>query len=44
AVTGVPAVVFGPGSIEQAHTRDEWIEVEQLRLATEILHRFCRAG
>ena len=44
AVTGVPAVVFGPGSIEQAHTRDEWIELEQLRLATEILHRFCRAG
>lgn len=25
-----PAVVFGPGSIEQAHTKDEWISVEQL--------------
>lgn len=26
----VPAVVFGPGSIIQAHTKDEWISIEQL--------------
>jgi acetylornithine deacetylase len=26
----VPTVVVGPGSIEQAHKADEWIEVEQL--------------
>jgi len=44
ATTGVPAVVFGPGSIDQAHTIDEWIEVEQVRQAAEILHRFCHAG
>lgn len=25
-----PVIVIGPGSIEQAHTRDEWISVEQL--------------
>jgi succinyl-diaminopimelate desuccinylase len=41
AMTGVPALVFGPGSIEQAHTKDEWIDVRQLPLATEILYRFC---
>jgi len=29
---GIEAVVFGPGSIQQAHTADEFIEVEQLRL------------
>ncbi|MBS0262616.1 MAG: M20 family metallopeptidase [Planctomycetes bacterium] len=42
--TGVPAVVFGPGSIEQAHTVDEWIEIPQLHLASDILYRFCAAS
>lgn len=37
---GVPTVVFGPGSIAQAHTKDEWIAVEQLEQATEILFRY----
>ncbi len=37
---GIPTVVFGPGSIQQAHTRDEWIAVEQLESATEVLYRF----
>ncbi len=41
AAAGVPSVVFGPGSIEQAHTADEWISLDQLRQATEIIHRFC---
>lgn len=34
---GIPAVVFGPGSIDQAHTADEWIDIDQLRAATRIL-------
>ena len=29
AAAGVPSIVFGPGSIDQAHTADEWLEVEQ---------------
>jgi acetylornithine deacetylase/succinyl-diaminopimelate desuccinylase family protein len=41
---GVPSVVFGPGSIDQAHTCDEWLEVEQLQLASEILYRFAKQG
>ena len=27
---GIPAVLFGPGSLAQAHTGDEWVEVRQL--------------
>lgn len=29
-VAGIPAVLCGPGSIEQAHQPDEWIEISQL--------------
>ena len=42
AVGGVPAVVFGPGDIAQAHTKDEWIDLAQLEPAAEILYRFAR--
>lgn len=31
---GIPTVICGPGSIDQAHTSDEWVSVEQLELAT----------
>lgn len=27
---GIPAVLFGPGGLAQAHTSDEWVEVRQL--------------
>lgn len=43
AAAGVPSVVFGPGSIDQAHTADEWIDLESLRQAAEIYERFVRA-
>jgi acetylornithine deacetylase len=36
---GIPTIVFGPGSIAQAHTADEWISIDQLELATKILER-----
>jgi acetylornithine deacetylase len=35
-------IVFGPGSIAQAHTIDEWISIEQLSLATELFAKFIR--
>ncbi len=41
AEAGVPAVVFGPGDIAQAHTKDEWIDLAQLEPAAEILFRFA---
>ena len=41
SATGVPAVVFGPGSISQAHTKDEYIEIDQLEKAAEIYYQFC---
>lgn len=31
-------VVIGPGSIEQAHTVDEWISLEQLQQGTKVFH------
>ena len=36
-----PAVVFGPGDIAQAHTRDEWISIDQLQRAAEIYYLFA---
>ncbi|QDT01179.1 M20 family metallopeptidase [Adhaeretor mobilis] len=41
ATAGISTVVFGPGSIAQAHTADEWIEVEQLEKAVEIYRRLA---
>ena len=43
ARSGVPTVVFGPGSIEQAHTCDEWVAIEQLESAGQILYDFLRS-
>ena len=37
AAAGVPSVVFGPGSIAQAHTADEWIALDQVDAAADIL-------
>ena len=36
AAAGVPTVVFGPGSIEQAHTAAEWISIDQLHTAVGV--------
>lgn len=41
ATAGIPTVVFGPGSIEQAHTADEWIAVDQLQQAVEVYRRIA---
>lgn len=39
AAAGIPAAVFGPGSIQQAHTIDEYIEIAQLEAAVDVLTR-----
>lgn len=45
-IAGVPTVVIGPGSIEQAHKADEWIELDQLQRCAAFVGRLierCRA-
>jgi len=37
---GVPAVCFGPGSIGKAHSADEWVPVDEVVAAAEVLARF----
>jgi len=41
---GVPSVVFGPGSIAQAHTADEWIDLAEVGTAAEILAALVAGG
>ena len=38
---GIPGVVIGPGSIQQAHTAVEWVDIEQVRKAALIYERIC---
>lgn len=37
---GIPSIVFGPGSIDRAHTADEYIEIDQVEEALEFQRRF----
>jgi acetylornithine deacetylase len=41
AAAGIPAVVFGPGDIAQAHTCDEWVALDEVEQASEILYRLA---
>ncbi|MCZ6590561.1 MAG: acetylornithine deacetylase [Alphaproteobacteria bacterium] len=36
---GIPAVLCGPGNIDQAHQANEWIALDQLNQCTDFLHR-----
>jgi len=40
---GVPAIALGPGSIDQAHTEDEWISIADLERGAAFFQRFLRA-
>jgi succinyl-diaminopimelate desuccinylase len=44
AEAGLPTVVIGPGDIAQAHTVDEWIEIDQLERAVEVYVEIARAA
>lgn len=41
ADAGIPAVVFGPGDIAKAHTIDEWVPLDEVQQASEILYRLA---
>jgi acetylornithine deacetylase len=45
-IGGLPCVVLGPGSIDQAHTDDEWVPLEEVRqgaaVYAEMARRFAR--
>jgi acetylornithine deacetylase len=36
---GIPTVIMGPGSIEQAHQPDEWIASREQQAASQFLAR-----
>jgi succinyl-diaminopimelate desuccinylase len=42
---GIPTIVLGPGSVEQAHITNEYVDIEQLRQAVaiykELIRRIC---
>lgn len=37
---GIPSLIFGPGSIDQAHAAIEWVDLEQVQSAFDFHHRF----
>lgn len=43
AAAGTPSVAVGPGSIDQAHTRDEFITVDDLKKGVDFFREFLRS-
>jgi acetylornithine deacetylase/succinyl-diaminopimelate desuccinylase family protein len=43
--SGLQCVVFGPGDIAQAHTKDEWVQLDEVRQAAEAYFQIaCALG
>ena len=42
AVGGIPCVVLGPGSIDQAHTDDEWVSLDEVEQAADVYVELAR--
>lgn len=40
--SGLACVVFGPGDIAQAHTKDEWVDIDQVRQAADAYYEIAR--
>lgn len=40
---GIPAVVLGPGSVSQAHTKDEWLSLDELRRGCDVYLAIMKA-
>jgi acetylornithine deacetylase/succinyl-diaminopimelate desuccinylase-like protein len=37
---GTPALVYGPGNIAQAHSKNEWVSLEEVEIAEQSIFRF----
>ena len=44
AAAGIPGVVLGPGSIQQAHTAREWIELGQVETMVGVFERILEGS
>jgi acetylornithine deacetylase len=44
AAAGAPSIVFGPGDLAQAHTKDEWVALDQLNKAAAVYLDLLRAA
>jgi acetylornithine deacetylase len=42
SAVGIPSIILGPGGIEQAHTVDEFVEIEQVEKAFVVYQRLMR--
>lgn len=42
SIAGIPAIVIGPGSIDQAHTKDEWLEIAELEKSVLVYLQIMR--
>lgn len=41
---GIPCVVLGPGSIDQAHTADEWVDLDEVVRGVDVFHELLLAA
>ena len=39
SAAGIPTVVYGPGDIAQAHTKDEWVDIAELQTSVAAYRR-----
>jgi acetylornithine deacetylase len=40
---GIPAICFGPGDMGLAHAAEEYIEVREIQMATEVIVSLARS-
>jgi acetylornithine deacetylase len=40
---GIPSIILGPGSIEQAHTADEYVELEEVEKAFVVYRNLMKS-
>lgn len=41
-IAGIPTIILGPGSLDQAHAPDEFVEIAQVEQAAQIYERIAR--